>query len=82
MANRHTRRKKHRIDQNMPKGELKRVEDFLPPPFELSEVVDELNNKDLRKTIAEGRCAIRRYGEGISLSSSLEKRKKFHSASA
>ena len=28
--------KKHRIDQDMPIGELKRADDFLPPPKELA----------------------------------------------
>jgi predicted DNA binding CopG/RHH family protein len=28
--------KKHRLDQNMPIGELKRINDFLPPPKELA----------------------------------------------
>ncbi len=28
--------KKHKIDQDMPVGELKRVDDFLPPPKELA----------------------------------------------
>ncbi len=28
--------KKHRIDQDMPIGELKRIDDFLPPPKELA----------------------------------------------
>lgn len=28
--------KKHKIDQDMPIGELKRVDDFLPPPKELA----------------------------------------------
>ena len=27
--------RKHRIDQDMPIGELKRIDDFLPPPKEL-----------------------------------------------
>ncbi len=30
------RTKKHKIDQDMPIGELKRIEDFLPPPKELA----------------------------------------------
>jgi len=28
--------KKHRMDQDMPVGELKRIDDFLPPPKELA----------------------------------------------
>lgn len=28
--------RKHRIDQDMPIGELKKIEDFLPPPKELA----------------------------------------------
>ena len=28
--------KKHKIDQDMPIGELKRISDFLPPPKELA----------------------------------------------
>ncbi len=28
--------KKYRIDQDMPIGELKRIDDFLPPPKELA----------------------------------------------
>ena len=28
--------KKHKIDQDMPIGELKRIDDFLPPPKELA----------------------------------------------
>lgn len=28
--------KKHKIDQDMPIGELRRVDDFLPPPKELA----------------------------------------------
>ena len=28
--------KKHKIDQDMPFGELKRINDFLPPPKELA----------------------------------------------
>ncbi len=28
--------KRHRIDQDMPIGELRRVDDFLPPPKELA----------------------------------------------
>ena len=28
--------KKHRIDQDMPIGELRRMDDFLPPPKELA----------------------------------------------
>ena len=28
--------KKHRIDQDMPIGELRRIDDFLPPPKELA----------------------------------------------
>ena len=28
--------KKHRIDQDMPIGELKKINDFLPPPKELA----------------------------------------------
>ena len=28
--------KKHRIDRDMPIGELKRIDDFLPPPKELA----------------------------------------------
>jgi predicted DNA binding CopG/RHH family protein len=28
--------KKHKIEQNMPIGELKRIDDFLPPPKELA----------------------------------------------
>ena len=28
--------KKHRMDQDMPIGELKRIDDFLPPPMELA----------------------------------------------
>ncbi len=28
--------KKHKMDQDMPIGELKRIDDFLPPPKELA----------------------------------------------
>jgi len=49
---------------------------FLPyaDALELAEIIDELNDKSLLKTIAEGRRAIRSGSKGISLSDSLKKR--------
>lgn len=76
------RTKKHKIDQDMPEGELKRMDDFLPPSIELAEIIDESKDRDLLKTIREGRCAIRGRAQGILLSESLMKRKKYHFGSA
>lgn len=49
---------------------------FLPyeDAIELVDIIDELNDKKLLKTIAEGRRAIRKSGRGISVSESLKKR--------
>lgn len=49
---------------------------FLPyeDALELAEIIDELNDKALLKTIAEGRRAIRKGAKGISLPDSLKKR--------
>ena len=51
---------------------------FLPyaDAIELADIIDELNDKDLLKTIAEGRRAIRSGSKGILLSDSLKKRGK------
>lgn len=76
MVKKYTQRKKRKIDQNMPKGELKRIDDLLPPLSELLEIVDEMNDPKLLKTIVGGRRAIRRGVRGISLSESIGKRKK------
>lgn len=81
MAKKRMRRKKHKIDQDMPIGELKRVDDFLPLHSELSEIVDELNDPKLLKTIARGQRAICRGTRGVLLSSSLKRHRKFRSAS-
>jgi len=40
----------------------------------LAEIIDELHDKELLKTIAEGRSAIRKGAKGIALTDSLRKR--------
>lgn len=49
---------------------------FMPyeEALELTEIIDELHDKELLKTIAEGRRAIRRRAKGISLEDALKKR--------
>ena len=49
---------------------------FMPyeEALELVEIIDELRDKKLLKTIAEGRKAIRRGAKGITLESALKKR--------
>jgi PHD/YefM family antitoxin component YafN of YafNO toxin-antitoxin module len=49
---------------------------FMPyeEALELMEIIDELNDKELLKTIAEGRKAIKRGSKGITLTDALEKR--------
>jgi PHD/YefM family antitoxin component YafN of YafNO toxin-antitoxin module len=49
---------------------------FLPyeDAIELAEIIDELNDRELLKTIAEGRRAIRKGAKGILLTDSLKKK--------
>lgn len=49
---------------------------FMPyeEALELTEIIDELHDKELLKTIAEGRQAIRRRTKGISIEDALRKR--------
>lgn len=49
---------------------------FMPyeDALELTEIIDELHDKKLLKTIAEGRRAIHRGAKSISLESALKKR--------
>ena len=42
--------------------------------LELTEIIDELRDKELLKAVAEGRQAIRRGAKGITLKSALKKR--------
>ena len=74
------RTNKQKIDYDMPIGKLVRIPDFLPPPDQL-EIRKELGDSKLLKTIAEGRRAIRGGVQGISLSASLKKRKRYRSTS-
>jgi len=45
MAKGRMRRQKHKADQDMPKGKLKRVEDFLPAPEKLIFPSNKKSNK-------------------------------------
>ena len=42
--------------------------------LKLAEIIDELHDKELLKTIAEGRKSIRKGARGVELKSSLSKR--------
>jgi hypothetical protein len=58
-------------------GKLKGV--FMPydDALELADIIDELNDKELVRTIAEGRRAVRRGVRGVALRESV-RRRRFH----
>lgn len=49
---------------------------FMPyeEALELTEIIDELHDKKLLKTIAQGRSAVRKGAKGISLEAALKRR--------